>query len=81
MQTRMILILMLILTDLIMVGMACYLIYRHRLPLFDALAWILLSLLLPFLGPFLTILSRPVKTESKRSHPQKNIRKFQDKKW
>jgi hypothetical protein len=81
MQTRMILILMLILTDFIMVGMACYLIYRRRLPLFDALAWILLSLLLPFLGPFLTILNSPVKTESKRPHPKKSIRKFLDKKW
>lgn len=58
METRFVLLLLMLVTDLILVAMALYLLFRRRLHWFDALAWLLLVILLPYLGPFLCILNR-----------------------
>lgn len=55
----------LILTDLLMLALAIIHLLRRRLPLFDSAAWLLLSLFLPLLGPFLTLAFLPQQPENK----------------
>ncbi|OJX40578.1 MAG: hypothetical protein BGO78_06235 [Chloroflexi bacterium 44-23] len=53
--------------ELILLALAILHILRRRLPLFDALAWLLLSLFVPIVGPFITIAFLPHK--KKTSNP------------
>ncbi|MAT41500.1 MAG: hypothetical protein CL609_04090 [Anaerolineaceae bacterium] len=57
MQTRLILRILLILTDLFLVLMAFYHLKQRRLPRFDTIAWVLFVLCIPYFGPFVCILS------------------------
>lgn len=58
METSQIILFSLALTDLILIGMAVIRIRQRHLPWFDAIAWLLLTLLVPYLGPFLAIMQR-----------------------
>lgn len=58
METTQILRIILVLTNIVLIGMALIRIRQRHLPWFDATAWLLLTLLVPYLGPFLTIMQR-----------------------
>lgn len=47
--------------------LAISLLFRRRLPLFDSFAWLLLSIFIPILGPFLTIAFLPKISKSPRN--------------
>ena len=58
METSQIILISLALSDLVLIGMALIRIRQRNLPWFDKTAWLLLTLLVPYLGPFLTIIQR-----------------------
>jgi hypothetical protein len=57
-ETTQIIRLLLAFTDLVLIAMAIFRIRQRHLYWFDTTAWLLLTLLVPFLGPFITILQR-----------------------
>jgi uncharacterized membrane protein YhaH (DUF805 family) len=57
-ETSQIILLSFAFTDLVLIGMAVIRTRQRRLHWFDASAWLLLSLIIPYLGPFLAIIQR-----------------------
>ena len=69
METSQIILFSLALSDLVLVGMAVIRINQRHLPWFDRTAWLLLTLLVPYLGPFLTIMQRSNAAFEKAEQP------------
>lgn len=73
MQIRFVLRLFLVITDLGLVWMALYALKQRRLPWFDVAAWVLLSIVLPILGPFLCISMHPIRSKQKRKETKQRF--------
>ena len=58
METNQILRILLVITEILLVAMAIVRLWQRHLPWFDFIAWLLLTLFVPFFGPFLTISQR-----------------------
>ena len=58
METVQIIRILLLITNILLVLLAIVRLWQRHLPWFDSIAWLLLTLLVPFFGPFLTITSR-----------------------
>jgi hypothetical protein len=51
-------------TIIILMVMALFYLLKRRLPLFDSLAWALLAIFVPILGPIIVIALCPTQTSS-----------------